>query len=228
MNTSRSSMVSARSLTSKSPAKAKLFIRISSKGLSRLRRFASHIRRPINYCQASIRFQDDVKHVVKHYYFTTWPDHGVPSGLIEFCQMFRRERQKPDGTIIVHCRYDGGQENWDLLMSIVPSKPREAPEKFLIHFTFPISSAGVGRTGTFIALDIMMQRIKQERKINVFDLVKQLRSQRMKMVQTVDQYIFLYTSGLDLIEARRHQPKGTMFKKFYRRAFSFSSSSSFH
>lgn len=66
-------------------------------------------------------------------------------------------------------------------------------------------SAGVGRTGTFIALDILMQRMKQERKINIFDLVKRLRSQRMKMVQTVEQYILLYTSVLTIIENRKPQ-----------------------
>lgn len=68
-------------------------------------------------------------------------------------------------------------------------------------------SAGVGRTGTFIALDIMKQRMKQEKKINIFDLVKQLRSQRMKMVQTVEQYVFLYTSALRLADAIR-KPQG--------------------
>lgn len=65
-------------------------------------------------------------------------------------------------------------------------------------------SAGVGRTGTFIALDIMMQRIKKEGKINIFDLVKQLRNQRMKMVQTHEQYAFLYQAALELV----NQPKG--------------------
>lgn len=54
-----------------------------------------------------------------------------------------------------------------------------------------------------------MQRMKQEKKINIFDLVKQLRFQRMKMVQTVDQYIFLYSSVLELVEARKQRPQGT-------------------
>lgn len=76
----------------------------------------------------------------------------------------------------------------------------------------PGNSAGVGRTGSFIAIDIIQQRIKHERKINIFDLVKQLRCQRMKMVQTLDQYIFLYTSGLKLTEARKHQPQGKLLK----------------
>lgn len=38
-------------------------------------------------------------------------------------------------------------------------------------------SAGVGRTGTFIGLDLIMQRLKSESKINIFETVKKLRFQ---------------------------------------------------
>lgn len=63
--------------------------------------------------------------------------------------------------------------------------------------TFLFRSAGVGRTGTLIALDIILQRIQQEKKINIYDTVKQLRRQRVKMVQTSEQYAFLYQSCLE-------------------------------
>ena len=45
-------------------------------------------------------------------------------------------------------------------------------------------SAGVGRTGTFVMLDIMMDRLKAEESINVYEVLRQLRSKRMYMVQT--------------------------------------------
>jgi protein tyrosine phosphatase len=80
-------------------------------------------------------------------------------------------------------------------------------------------SAGVGRTGTFIAIDIMLQRMRQEGKINIFDLVKQLRLQRMKMVQTVDQYAFLYTSGLEMAKARTQHPQGMTMNRLNGKTF---------
>ncbi|XP_055907424.1 phosphatidylinositol phosphatase PTPRQ [Eupeodes corollae] len=72
-------------------------------------------------------------------------------------------------------------------------------------------SAGVGRTGTFIGLDIIMQRVKSESKINIFETVKGLRFQRMKMVQSMQQYSFLYTCAFELVKHKRgkyvHQNK---------------------
>uniref|UniRef100_A0A182YNU1 protein-tyrosine-phosphatase n=1 Tax=Anopheles stephensi TaxID=30069 RepID=A0A182YNU1_ANOST len=69
-------------------------------------------------------------------------------------------------------------------------------------------SAGVGRTGTFIALDIILQRMHQEKKINVYDTVKRLRRQRVKMVQTLDQYTFLYQCCLECVsKSNRKKPK---------------------
>ncbi|XP_053658077.1 phosphatidylinositol phosphatase PTPRQ [Anopheles marshallii] len=69
-------------------------------------------------------------------------------------------------------------------------------------------SAGVGRTGTFIALDIILQRMQQEKKINVYDTVKRLRRQRVKMVQTLDQYAFLYQCCLEYVSKNnRKKPK---------------------
>ena len=46
-------------------------------------------------------------------------------------------------------------------------------------------SAGVGRTGTFIVLDAMLQRIQEERVVNVYQFVRELRERRCLMVQTM-------------------------------------------
>lgn len=59
--------------------------------------------------------------------------------------------------------------------------------------------AGVGRTGTYIGLDIIQQRLRNESKINVYETVKKLRFQRMKMIQTLAQYTFLYNCAYTLV-----------------------------
>ena len=46
-------------------------------------------------------------------------------------------------------------------------------------------SAGVGRTGTFIALDLALDQAAKERVVDLAGIVTRLREQRMKMVQTV-------------------------------------------
>ena len=45
-------------------------------------------------------------------------------------------------------------------------------------------SAGVGRTGTFILLDRVMQQMKREGTLSIYNILKGMRGQRMKMVQT--------------------------------------------
>ena len=46
-------------------------------------------------------------------------------------------------------------------------------------------SAGVGRTGTFIAVDIALEQAKKEGLVDIAGIVNRLRKQRMKMVQTL-------------------------------------------
>ena len=46
-------------------------------------------------------------------------------------------------------------------------------------------SAGVGRTGTFIAVDIALEQAKKEGVVDIAGVVNRLRKQRMKMVQTL-------------------------------------------
>ena len=46
-------------------------------------------------------------------------------------------------------------------------------------------SAGVGRTGTFIAVDAMMQRLKEKDDLNIYNFVTQMRTKRTFMVQNL-------------------------------------------
>uniref|UniRef100_A0A2K6EQW0 Phosphatidylinositol phosphatase PTPRQ n=1 Tax=Propithecus coquereli TaxID=379532 RepID=A0A2K6EQW0_PROCO len=70
------------------------------------------------------------------------------------------------------------------------------------HDTTPMivhCSAGVGRTGVFIALDHLTQHINDHDFVDIYGLVAELRSERMCMVQNLAQYIFLHQCILDLL-----------------------------
>ncbi|XP_034634693.1 receptor-type tyrosine-protein phosphatase F isoform X11 [Trachemys scripta elegans] len=58
-------------------------------------------------------------------------------------------------------------------------------------------SAGVGRTGCFIVIDAMLERMKHEKTVDIYGHVTCMRSQRNYMVQTEDQYIFIHESLLE-------------------------------
>ena len=58
--------------------------------------------------------------------------------------------------------------------------PTSLATPLLVH-----CSAGVGRTGTFILLDLAIQQMKREGTLSVFSHLQNMRNQRMKMVQTL-------------------------------------------
>ncbi|KAK9953538.1 hypothetical protein ABG768_017522 [Culter alburnus] len=108
---------------------------------------------------------------VKHFHFTAWPDHGVPSGteeLIQFRGLVRQhiERSFSAGPTVVHC------------------------------------SAGVGRTGTLIALDVLLQQLDREKAVGIAAFVQQMRFCRPLMVQTESQYVFLHQCIMDSLQSK--------------------------
>ncbi|XP_032913334.1 receptor-type tyrosine-protein phosphatase O isoform X1 [Catharus ustulatus] len=72
-------------------------------------------------------------------------------------------------------------------VQMVRQKSAKTKGPMVIH-----CSAGVGRTGTFIALDRLLQHIRDHEFVDILGLVSDMRSYRMSMVQTEEQYIFIH------------------------------------
>ncbi|XP_060934457.1 protein tyrosine phosphatase receptor type Fa isoform X2 [Limanda limanda] len=65
-------------------------------------------------------------------------------------------------------------------------------------------SVGVGRTGVFITLSIILERMRYEGVVDLFQTVKMLRTQRPAMVQTEEQYQLCYRAALEYLGSFDH------------------------
>ncbi|XP_072473598.1 receptor-type tyrosine-protein phosphatase eta isoform X2 [Notamacropus eugenii] len=83
-----------------------------------------------------------------------------------------------------------------LVNEYMKQSPPESP--VLVH-----CSAGVGRTGTFIAIDRLIHQMENENAVDVYGIVYDLRLHRPLMVQTEDQYVFLNQCVWDIIKSQK-------------------------
>uniref|UniRef100_A0A3B3QM09 protein-tyrosine-phosphatase n=1 Tax=Paramormyrops kingsleyae TaxID=1676925 RepID=A0A3B3QM09_9TELE len=109
-------------------------------------------------------------HSLKHYWYTSWPDHKTPDSAQPLLQLMAeveedRQASGPRGPVIVHC------------------------------------SAGIGRTGCFIATTIGCRQLQEDGTVDVLGIVCKLRVDRGGMIQTGEQYEFVH-HALSLYESR--------------------------
>uniref|UniRef100_A0A8C0VJW8 Tyrosine-protein phosphatase non-receptor type 13 n=1 Tax=Cyanistes caeruleus TaxID=156563 RepID=A0A8C0VJW8_CYACU len=77
-----------------------------------------------------------------------------------------------------------------------------------VHRSGPIithCSAGIGRSGTLICIDVVLGLISRDLDFDISDLVRTMRLQRHGMVQTEDQYIFCYQVVLYVLNYLQHE-----------------------
>lgn len=115
---------------------------------------------------------EDSEKIVWHFLYPSWPDFGAleeqnVASIVSLMTLSREKNGKEENPRLVHC------------------------------------SAGVGRTGTFVALEFLIGELQAGAWENwdisegrgrdaVYDTVHQLRQQRRTMVQSYEQYSFLY------------------------------------
>jgi protein tyrosine phosphatase len=61
-------------------------------------------------------------------------------------------------------------------------------------------SAGVGRTGTFIAIDYLLEQARVEGQVDIYGCVAAMRNMRVNMIQTLEQYIFVHDALLEALK----------------------------
>nr|XP_034322333.1 receptor-type tyrosine-protein phosphatase alpha-like [Crassostrea gigas] len=72
-------------------------------------------------------------------------------------------------------------------------------QKLLVH-----CSAGIGRTGTFIALDALHRQGVEKGRINIVEYIHTMRMDRMNMIQNLSQYKFLYYALYESFQTGSH------------------------
>ncbi|CAI5763288.1 receptor-type tyrosine-protein phosphatase eta isoform X1 [Podarcis lilfordi] len=92
-----------------------------------------------------------------------------------------------------------------LVQEYMKQNPPSSPT--LVH-----CSAGVGRTGTFIAIDHLIHQMEMENTVDVYGAVYELRMHRSLMVQTEDQYVFLNQCVLDIIKSQKDKKTDLIYQ----------------
>ncbi|ODM90168.1 Tyrosine-protein phosphatase 10D [Orchesella cincta] len=116
----------------------------------------------------------DQYRIIQHLHFTTWPDFGVPDPPQILVRFVRAFRDR----LMQEC---------------------DRVRPIIVH-----CSAGVGRSGTFIALDRVLQHIKKADFVDIFGIVYNMRLERVWMVQTEQQYICIHQCLISVLEGREN------------------------
>lgn len=106
---------------------------------------------------------------IHHLQFIAWPDHGVPEDTTDLIEFRGVAREAMD---------DAGHD-------VGPS---------IVH-----CSAGVGRAGSFVVLDIQLEKYDNEGQFDIWTCVTILRQFRCKLIQTAWQYVFVHQAIVDAI-----------------------------
>ncbi|XP_020715139.1 tyrosine-protein phosphatase non-receptor type 9 isoform X2 [Ceratitis capitata] len=138
-----------------------------------------------DYTVASLELKnlktDEIRNV-SHWQFTSWPDYGVPSTAMAMLNFLQKVREKQANMV------KALGDTW-------AGHPRGPP--IVVH-----CSAGIGRTGTFITLDICISRLEDVGTADIRGTVEKIRSQRAYSIQMPDQYVFCHLALIEYAVSR--------------------------
>ena len=153
------------------------------------------IKRKLKFVNKTLN--KEVREIIQLNYLS-WPDHGAPE---------QSDYQIIKSLIAFINEHHPGQ-----------NKEMQANSKIVFH-----CSAGIGRTGTIIAIYNIIESLRilienggdsSTPRISIFSVVRRLREQRYCMVQSVSQYEFIYEYILDHLSS-----EGMVTLKFPRNTF---------
>ncbi|XP_053387620.1 receptor-type tyrosine-protein phosphatase epsilon-like isoform X2 [Mercenaria mercenaria] len=91
----------------------------------------------------------------------------------------------------------------------VISTKTELEGPILVH-----CSAGIGRTGTYIALDSLTEEGEAEGEVDIYAFVRNMREQRVNMVQTAEQYQYLHNALVHTLTFDSKAVEASKFDKY--------------
>ncbi|XP_071942635.1 tyrosine-protein phosphatase 10D-like isoform X2 [Antedon mediterranea] len=160
-----------------------------------------------------------------HHY---WPFDNNPTYYGDIMVTIEKEHNLPHWTIrefkleynsrIRHVRHfsylawpdHGVPDSTDTILKFVNNVRRQIPKDgtpTLVH-----CSAGVGRTGTFICLDRLVQHMREHDYVDIFGIVCEMRMSRNLMVQTEKQYIFIHQCVLAILQGHSNTQNEAIYE----------------
>ena len=126
----------------------------------------------------------EVTREVKHFQSIEWPGTGAPKSGVPSIRLLDALANYQNDRVAVFSENIYGNS------TMVEEQARLKQLKLtVVH-----CSAGVGRTGVFCALSILLNSLRGTGKVDVITCIKHIRTQRMSLVQTMDQLEFLFTT----------------------------------
>ena len=110
---------------------------------------------------------------VRQFQYTEWPEQGIPSG-----------PRAAEGLLDFVGQVHKTREQFGVQGPVV------------VH-----CGAGVGRTGLWIGLSVLLERLRTEGAIDVWSTTRLLRTQRPQLLQTEELYAFVYAALVEFLTA---------------------------